>query len=553
MGKLLLQAFVIVTTLISVASCKKKTEEEKAQIQTAINIVNRKPNVALAILDDLKPASKKWNESDKMQFELLRVEAHDKNFDKQKSDSLMQKLVAYYDEHGNRNERMTAYYYMGSCYRDLGETPLALEWYCKAYEIADTTSNDFNRKRYMAIMTQAAEILSFENNYAEELLWYKRILDFLSDSEIDAALLNNAAESYFSNGLKDTASILFNKSFQLYQKENNWTDAAYMSISTQIAFFILQEDMENVEKRLPYFKCGLSNEPTGADEYNYALYHEKTGHIDTALYHYKMATKKGHPYVTRGAYQHLYNLYVSTGQRDSANWYAERYMSISDSLTHVMEEERTLRISKQYAYNRKQKELTELRATNLEFYNWMLALTLGLLVSGGACTVLWLHFKKQREKVMRQSCTIARQEVERKQLITRMKKLENKTKKMTESQIEDMDRLLRKFHILAGKNIQPELPDWKQLGDFFHMAYPALAKSMNNRNGKLSITSEQLCILTRFGFSSQEINALLSISRQNAYNLRIRISQQLAGKELGRIEDFTLWLQGFGQEDNTAN
>jgi len=530
----------------SVASCTKKAEEEKAQMQTAMNIVNRRPDVALAILEDLKPALKNWSESEKKQYELLRVEAHDKNFDKQESDSLMRELVAYYDKHGNRNERMTAYYYMGSCYRDLGETPLAMEWYCKAYEVADTASNDFNRERYIALMVQMAEILSYEDNYREELLWYKRILSFLSEDEIDAELWENAAESYFTSGIKDTATILFNKSFQLYQKENNWEDAAYMSISTQVAFFIMQGDMENVRKRLPYFRCGLLKEPTGADEYNYALYHDTIGNIDTALCHYKKAIKKGDPYVMRGAYQRLYHLYVRKDQRDSANWYAERYMSISDSLMYASEEERTLRISKQYTYNCKQKELTELRAKNLEFYNWMLAMTLGLLVSGGVCGMLWFHFKKQREKVQQQSNIIAKQEKERTQLITNMKNLESRPKEMTESQMENLDQLLRKLHMLAGKNIQPELTDWKQLVDFFYMAYPDLAKRINGE-GKLSIISEQLCILTRFGFGSQEINTLLNISRQNAYNLRLRISQQLSGEERGRLEDFTMWLQNFVQ------
>lgn len=229
-------------------------------------------------------------------------------------------------------------------------------------------------------------------------------------------------------------------------------------------------------------------------------------------------------------------------------------MKISDSLARASEEERTLRISKQYAYQHKQKELAELRAKNLEFYNWLLALALGLTVTAGTCTILWLRFKRQREKVVRQSLMIAQQEEEHQRLVERMKDLERKANERMGERSGELEKLLQKLHALAGRNMQLELADWKKLVEFFNTAYPKQAEYLGcGGNGKLSHNGEQLCVLTCFGFDSQEINSLLNISRQNAYNLRMRISQQLTGQKLGRMEDFSVWIQEMvNREERTA-
>lgn len=41
-------------------------------------------------------------------------------------DTLMQHVVAYYEEHGTNNEQMEAYYLLGSVCRDLHEAPRAM-------------------------------------------------------------------------------------------------------------------------------------------------------------------------------------------------------------------------------------------------------------------------------------------------------------------------------------------------------------------------------------------------------------------------------------------
>ena len=56
-------------------------------------------------------------------------------------------LVNYFDRHGNANEKMMTHYLKGRVHHDMGESPIALECYQKATEMADTMS-----KVYIVIM-----------------------------------------------------------------------------------------------------------------------------------------------------------------------------------------------------------------------------------------------------------------------------------------------------------------------------------------------------------------------------------------------------------------
>ena len=62
-----------------------------------------------------------------MYYHLLTIKAEDKLYTRHTSDSLINLIVKFYDEHGDKNKLIEAYYYQGSVYRDLHDAPSALE------------------------------------------------------------------------------------------------------------------------------------------------------------------------------------------------------------------------------------------------------------------------------------------------------------------------------------------------------------------------------------------------------------------------------------------
>ena len=93
------------------------------------------------------------------------------------NDSLAKALVAYFDDHGTRNERLRAHYILGRTYADLGEAPAALDAYLDAAACADTTAADCDWGKLSRIYGQMADVY-YNQNLLED---YIKFCDYSID------------------------------------------------------------------------------------------------------------------------------------------------------------------------------------------------------------------------------------------------------------------------------------------------------------------------------------------------------------------------------------
>ena len=84
-------------------------------------------------------------------------------------DSLLTAAVCFYDRHGSHNDRLRAHYLLGCVYRDLGESPHALECYQAAVDAADTTEADCDYHRLMSVYGQMAILFHAQNLPSDEI------------------------------------------------------------------------------------------------------------------------------------------------------------------------------------------------------------------------------------------------------------------------------------------------------------------------------------------------------------------------------------------------
>ena len=82
----------------------------------------------------------------------------------------IQPYVQYFDDYGTSNDRVLAYYLMGRAYHDQREAPMALEYYQKAIEQADTTEKDFDFAQLSKVYGQMADLFYYQNLYDEQLV-----------------------------------------------------------------------------------------------------------------------------------------------------------------------------------------------------------------------------------------------------------------------------------------------------------------------------------------------------------------------------------------------
>ena len=77
---------------------------------------------------------------------MLRLRVQDKAYITATSDNAAKQLVTYFEKNGTALEKQEAYFYAGSVYRDLQDTPRALKYFFKALETAE------NNKQFDTVM-----------------------------------------------------------------------------------------------------------------------------------------------------------------------------------------------------------------------------------------------------------------------------------------------------------------------------------------------------------------------------------------------------------------
>ena len=245
--------------LLILASCagNRKYDDLMQRADSIMNVNDDSAKVAIRMLDGIKPQLPEFTTGQRMCYELLRHKAMNKAYVSFTSDSIMKEVVDYYDRHGSANERMLANYVLGCVYRDLHEAPLALEYYNKAMEQADTTAKDFNYKTLSRIYGQMAVLFGKQYLIYQELEAYEksckyalqagdtlnairayqnRMGAFAVVGKIDSAVnVNlNAAKMFKRIGNDYEAALAFGSNYNLYLQKGNVKKAheafkAYMS------------------------------------------------------------------------------------------------------------------------------------------------------------------------------------------------------------------------------------------------------------------------------------------------------------------------------------
>ena len=124
--------------LIGITACvNPKCEDVLAE---AARLMQTYPDSALLVLKQEEKESAAYSRRNRMRYRLLQAEAMNKAYLPLDTLTYMDEILDYYLSHGNREERIRAYYLMGNVYRDQGNSPLALQYYRNAIGEADITA-----------------------------------------------------------------------------------------------------------------------------------------------------------------------------------------------------------------------------------------------------------------------------------------------------------------------------------------------------------------------------------------------------------------------------
>ena len=565
--------------LLIFASCagNRKYDDLMQRADSIMDVDDDSAKVAIRMLDGVKPQLPEFSQSQKMRYELLRHKAMNKACITFTSDSVMKKVVDYYDNHGSANERMLANYVLGCVYRDMHEAPIALEYYNKATEQADTTSADCDYGTLYRVYSQMGFLFS------KQYLPYQ-LLDAFGKAEKYAylakdtfnAIVNyqNRGSAYYYLGNKDSVVAINLRSANMFKRIGDNYNAA-IALGCNYSYYIEKQDTVNAKKTFEaYFSTRYEGNLEYEDSKAYVLcqkgiYYMFTGQLDSACYILQQSLKFCKTFSNKAATtKALAHYYAKVNQPSLAMKYALQSSEYNDSSLMEARKNQLQQMQAMYDYGRNQEiaRMAEQKAKRSTQMNYMIVF---------ACVILFLFLSYiYRKQLALKKKRIAVSKLLYEDSLLKLKMLQDEKAKLVaendnklfqvimekENTIDklkaEISDIQDKYSLTSVSNVELTLmdssickkikfielhpkksmceEDWKELADTVEKTIPNFIPRLKN---KLNDKDYQICLLIRLGFSTSLIARLLGLSDAAISKSRKTMLKKLCGK-IGKPKEF---------------
>ena len=565
--------------LLILASCagNRKYDDLMQRADSIMNVNDDSAKVAIRMLDGVKSQLSEFTKKQRMRYELLRHKAMNKACITFTSDSVMKEVVDYYDHHGSANERMLANYVLGCVYRDIHEVPLALEYYNKATEQADTIAADCDYGTLYRVYSQMGFLFS------KQYLPYQ-LLDAFGKAEKYAylakdtlnAIINyqNKGDAYDYLGKKDSVVAINLRSANMFMRIGDNYNAA-IALGCNYSYYIEKQDTVNAKKAFEaYFSTGYEGNLEYEDSKAYVLYQKGTyymftGQLDSACYILQQSLKFCKSFSNKAATtKALAHYYAKVNQPSLAMKYALQSSEYNDSDLIEARKTQLQQVQAMYDYGRNQEiaRMAEQKAKRSTQMNYMIVF---------ACVILFLFLSYiYRKQLALKKKRIAVSKLLYEDSLLKLKRLQDEKAKLVaendnklfqvimekENTIDklkaEISDIQDKYSLTSVSNVELTLmdssickkikfielhpkksmceEDWKELANTIENAIPNFIPVLKNR---LNDKDYQICLLIRLGFSTSLIARLLGLSDAAISKRRKTMLKKLCGK-VGKPKEF---------------
>ena len=573
---------LLIIMILTSCAGNRKYDDLMQRADSIMNVNDDSAKVAIRMLDGVKSQLPEFSKAQKMRYELLRHKAMNKAYISFTSDSKMKEVVDYYDRHGSANERMLANYVLGCVYRDMHEVPLALEYYNKAAEQADTTAADCDYGTLYRVYSQMGFLFS------KQYLPYQ-LLDAFGKAEKYAylakdtlnAIINyqNKGDAYDYLGKKDSVVAINLRSANMFKRIGDNYNAA-IALGCNYSYYIEKQDSVNAKKAFEaYFSTGYEGNSNYGDAKAFLLcekgtYYMFVSRLDSAFSCLNQSLKLSKSYSNKAAATKvLAQYYARVNKPVLAMKYALKSSEYNDSDLLAVRESQLQQIQAMYNYGRNQEiaRKAELKAERITMLVYV-------LIAGGVVIFLLLthlylkQLKKKKEKILvtkhlyddsllklrqkQEELELLRTVNDRKiadvikekeQTINKLKEdLKDIRDKYSNSSLSDVDILLKESSIykrikyleLHPKEIMRE-NDWIELEETIEQLIPSFIPLLKNR---LNVIAYRICLLVKLEISTSSIAILLGLSSSAISKYRKVMLEKLCGRS-GKPKDFDEYIR----------
>lgn len=476
------------------------------------------PSSAMSRLDSLTQTMPAPSKHIRMQCGLLRLRLNDKADVIPESDTAAKTLVEYFEQDGDAAERQEAHYYAGSVYRDLHDTPRALEHFLQSMQIAEQTL------------------------------------------QCDSLLLRNTYSnlSYLFNGVHDNQNYLYyaQKEYQISLKLQRLESTSIIHLAT--AF----QHTDSCRQAKQYFDQALQHQQTGPvlhelyillDYYSYTLnhaqadrcmtmiesfgqpditsrsdmellalgrYYQMTGSTPLAINCYEAIMDNGRNLEEMyDASRRMITLYHEAGDAIKQDQYAVRFAQLCDTLNLGERQEMAATVNNLYRYQRDKDEEAQILQAGERYRFWAIGITvlalLILLTSG----LVYEHKKRRMmQELLSLSGEMTELKSEKQKLLEEIERQKQQNSAFIrllhqsdfESKADDIFSLLKRA--AEGKYAMTS-DNWRQLYHAVDEEDPSFRDMVLQQLGEFTDQQMQVCYLLHIGMARLDIQHITNLSR----------------------------------------
>ena len=575
---------VIITVLFLLVSCdgNRFVDSKMASADSLMDVCQDSAQTALAMLDSLKAQKPDMSKAQQMHYDLIYAKAMNKSFVDFTTDSVMKRVVAYYDRHGSVNERMLAYYLLGCVYRDLQDAPASLDNYYKAVELADTTSASCDYALLARIHGAMRDLYSVKSSplmMIKEAKLAAKYAWMAKDTLAAVVAYRNQVGGYYDLGNSDSVLSISLKAHDFCRK-NGLVTEMYHGLNAIIDVYINRKDY----KRAGYYiqmmrqKADQFITPSQVRRgsellyYNIGRYYCGIGKVDEGIGYFRKILTADHITFNQkeAAYRGLHIAYQLKGIPDSISKYAQLFVNANDSSYRHSTVESMYNIQSMYDYQHFQQRALKAQTENQLLW---LSMALGVVVLFFVAVVVFLYIRKQmkQRKAVLAGINADYNKVldEYKRSVADLKMIENnfeQYRQKKEQEIQQMNLALNSFHQVGeNENWMTEISlldnelvnhfhaqangvsckisdsEWEKLKSLVEKQLPDFIRFISAPDKRLTDREYLVAILVKLHFIPSELSLLLGVGSQQITNIRSKINSKLFGKGGAKTLDANIW------------
>lgn len=549
-------------------------------MKVANSLVNTHPDSVLALLKQFKDSINLEPKETQIYYQLLTIKAKDKAYITHTSDSILLKVLHYYENKKDKRHLPEVYYYAGRVYRDLGDAPQALDFF---FQAIDASYLYMDYKLVSRIYSQIGTLYLYQNVYDKAPEAFSKAYQFsiLSKDSISMTYnLRDIGRAFSTQEKVDSAIYYYKKADMLADKIENLNlkriiNGELSGYYTKLGMY--QEAYKSMQ--IAFKKINVINL---APRYSTAAqYYYYTNRLDSAIYYYTQLTfMDKYSYKAEG-YQGLSYIARSKGEYKKALEYLDKDLAYTDSARSIIQTEIVRKINSLYNYQLKEKENNRLQhqASNHKIWNIILISFLIFLMLLFV-TYQQYHKRKEQETLLQQEKIerILREEYNQslsyieqnkrqiKELEESLKAAEKTSNLLTQDLLRLQKRnieknneqiivkqelkehtitILKKSSIYKkflqadqGEKIRKE--DWQELIKSIDETYTQFTQRLLELYPMKTIEM-QVCLLIKIGLSPTQIAFITAHTKQAITSIRKRLCKKVFKRE-GSPEEWDIFI-----------